>query len=242
MVLKQNILSSSVTRPCRQAYHQNSTKCDRCILNLARQQLMQTDKNLPIFTKEQEILTQLKQVFDRLGVIIVTLEGQVQFMTQRGEQLLNQYFEQETSGLLPKALQYWFQDQISLLTPNSQVPCSCLPLHIEQGKRQLLIRLIGNLIGKQYLLLLEEQELRLFSISSLELLGLTKREAEVLFWVAKDKSNTAIAKVLGCCEGTVRKHLEHVHKKLGVQTRTAAVMVALERLGLLKGGIVAISS
>ena len=77
---------------------------------------------------------------------------------------------------------------------------------------------------------------------TLELLGLTKREAEVLFWVAKDKSNAAIAKILNCRKGTVRKHLEHIHRKLGVQTRTAAVMVALERLGLLKGGIVAISS
>jgi DNA-binding CsgD family transcriptional regulator len=89
---------------------------------------------------------------------------------------------------------------------------------------------------------LEEQELPSFSISALELIGLTKREAEVLFWVAQDKGNAAIAKVLDCSKGTVRKHLEHIHRKLGVQTRTAAVMVALEKLGLLKGSFVAISS
>jgi DNA-binding CsgD family transcriptional regulator len=64
----------------------------------------------------------------------------------------------------------------------------------------------------------------------------------VLFWIAQDKSNAAIAKVIGCSEGTVRKHLEHIHGKLGVQTRTAAVIVALEKLGLLKGQIAAISS
>jgi DNA-binding NarL/FixJ family response regulator len=45
----------------------------------------------------------------------------------------------------------------------------------------------------------------------------------------------AIAKILDCCEGTVRKHLEHLYKKLGAQTRMGAVMVALEKLGLLKG-------
>ena len=56
------------------------------------------------------------------------------------------------------------------------------------------------------------------------------------------KSNFAIAKVLSCDELTVRKRLENIYQKLGVQTRTAAVMVALERLGLLKRGIVAISS
>lgn len=90
-------------------------------------------------------------------------------------------------------------------------------------------------INQQYLLLLEEKEVQSFSISALESLGLTKREAEVLFWTAKDKSNAGIAKVLGCSEGTVRKHLEHLYGKLSVQTRTAAVMVALEKLGLVNG-------
>jgi DNA-binding CsgD family transcriptional regulator len=84
-------------------------------------------------------------------------------------------------------------------------------------------------------LLLEEREPHSFSISALELLGLSKREAEVLFWIAKDKSNAAIAKVLGCCEGTVRKHVENLYKKLGVQSRMGAVMIALEKLGLLEG-------
>jgi DNA-binding CsgD family transcriptional regulator len=65
-------------------------------------------------------------------------------------------------------------------------------------------------------------------------MGLTQREAEVLFWVAKDKSNGEIAKTLDCCEGTVRKHLEHLYKKLEVQTRMGAVMTAMERLGLLR--------
>ena len=83
-------------------------------------------------------------------------------------------------------------------------------------------------------MLLEEQQSASFSIAALALLGLTHREAEVLFWIAKDKSNAGIARVLGCCEGTVRKHLEHVYTKLGVQTRMGAVMTALEKLGLLK--------
>ncbi|MDJ0901636.1 MAG: helix-turn-helix transcriptional regulator [Xenococcus sp. MO_188.B8] len=234
MILKSRI---SLIRDRRDSY-----KCDRCILNLVRQQLMQTDENIPKLNQEQQILTRLKQVFDQLGVIIVTSQGQVQFITQRGEQLLNQYFDQKNSDSLPELLQNWFKHEILSLTSNGKIPSSCLPLQIEKKGKQLLIRLIASLSGEQYLILLEEQELRSFSIASLKLLGLTKREAEVLFWVAKDKSNAGIAKILGCCEGTVRKHLEHVHKKLGVQTRTAAVMVALEKLGLLKRGIVAISS
>ncbi len=61
-----------------------------------------------------------------------------------------------------------------------------------------------------------------------------QREAEVLFWVAKDKSNVEIGKIPDCCEGTVRKHLEHLYKKLEVQTPMGAMMTALEKLGLLQ--------
>ncbi|MEG4323262.1 MULTISPECIES: helix-turn-helix transcriptional regulator [unclassified Microcoleus] len=60
----------------------------------------------------------------------------------------------------------------------------------------------------------EEQKLQEFSIATRELIGLTKREAEVQFWIAKDQSNAQIAKVLGYCEGTVPKYLEHLYKKL----------------------------
>ena len=220
----------------------NSSQCDRCVLNLLRQHLMQTDEDNPAFSQWQQILTQFRQVFEGLGAIVVTPQGQVQFMTQRGEQLLNQYFPHDAPHSLPESLQHWLKHQISLLTSTEKVQISCLPLHIEQAGKRLQVSFIGELIGKQYLLSLEEQELPSFSVSALELIGLTQREAEALFWVAKDKDNAAIAKLLDCSQGTVRKHLEHIHRKLGVQTRTAAVMVALERLGLLKGGIVAISS
>lgn len=184
----------------------------------------------------------IQPILDRVGAIVLEIAGQVQFMTQRAEELLSQYFLHRIPYSLPESLQHWFKDQISRLTLNGNVPSRCLPLHIQQAGKQLIVRLIPNSIKEQYLLLLEEEELQSFSISALELLGLTKREAEVLFWIAKDKSNAAIAKAIGCCEGTVRKHLEHLYAKLGVQTRTAAVMVALEKLGLFQGEFVAISS
>jgi DNA-binding CsgD family transcriptional regulator len=177
----------------------------------------------------------VKQILDRVGAIVVEITGEVQFMTQRAEELLNQYFLPRIPYSLPESLKHWFKEQIALLTFNGDVPSRCLPLHIQQAGRQLIVRLIPDPINQQYLLLLEEKELQSFSISALESLGLTKREAEVLFWIAKDKSNAGIAKVLGCSEGTVRKHLEHLYGKLNVQTRTAAVMVALEKLGLVNG-------
>lgn len=55
-------------------------------------------------------------------------------------------------------------------------------------------------------------------------LGLTPRESEILGWVAHGKTNGEIATILWISPTTVRKHLENVYPKLGVHTRTAAVM------------------
>jgi DNA-binding CsgD family transcriptional regulator len=51
---------------------------------------------------------------------------------------------------------------------------------------------------------------------------LTRREAEVLAWVARGKSNAEIAAILHVCTKTVDKHLERIYPKLGVENRTAA--------------------
>ncbi|MBI4986849.1 MAG: response regulator [Rhodocyclales bacterium] len=68
-------------------------------------------------------------------------------------------------------------------------------------------------------------------------LPLTPREAEVLFWVIKGKTNKDIGDILGTSPRTVNKHLEHVFEKLGVETRTAAATVATNKVrALLSGG------
>jgi DNA-binding NarL/FixJ family response regulator len=59
---------------------------------------------------------------------------------------------------------------------------------------------------------------------------LTWREAEVLYWVSRGKTNKDIGTILGTSPRTVNKHLEHVFEKLGVETRTAAANLALGRM------------
>jgi len=65
-------------------------------------------------------------------------------------------------------------------------------------------------------------------------LGLTAREAEVLLWVAQGKSNGDVASILGMSEKTVKQHLGSVFQKLGVESRNAATLRALEILGNIK--------
>jgi DNA-binding CsgD family transcriptional regulator len=57
---------------------------------------------------------------------------------------------------------------------------------------------------------------------------LTPREREVLDWVAAGKTNRDVAAILGASPRTVEKHLERIYEKLGVETRTAAVMRAIK--------------
>jgi len=63
-------------------------------------------------------------------------------------------------------------------------------------------------------------------------LGLTCRESEVTHWLIQGKRNGEIATILGTRAKTVTKHLERIFSKLGVETRTAAALVALERTAL----------
>jgi DNA-binding NarL/FixJ family response regulator len=58
-------------------------------------------------------------------------------------------------------------------------------------------------------------------------LGLTRREAEVLSWIAQGKSNYEIGVILRACTGTICKHVEHIFAKLSVENRTAAAVIAI---------------
>ena len=64
--------------------------------------------------------------------------------------------------------------------------------------------------------------------SELISLGLTKREAEVLAWIARGKGNYDIGVILGTKRRTISKHVEHILCKLNVENRTAAAVVALQ--------------
>jgi DNA-binding NarL/FixJ family response regulator len=61
-------------------------------------------------------------------------------------------------------------------------------------------------------------------------LGLTPRAAETLLWVAQGKTNSDIATILGITESTIKKHVQEIFEKLGVETRGAATVTALEVL------------
>jgi len=206
---------------------------DRFVLNLLRPHLFQAYLNAQTLTKIQQESIQLNRTMEQLGVIILASDGKIQLKTQRAWELLAQYFQTHQKNSLPETLQRWVNYQLSLIAGNEDLTLACLPLQIEKENNRLIIRLMCDRQHQQYILLLEEQRLSSFSPQLLTAIGLTKREAEVLFWATKDNSTKEIASILSCSDKTIEKHFEHIYEKLEVQTRTAAVVKALELLGML---------
>jgi DNA-binding CsgD family transcriptional regulator len=208
----------------------NFTERDRLLLNLLRPHLFQAYDNAQRYQQVQHQLTQLQQSLTHIGLIILDTAGQIELITSQASQCLQTYFSQSLElRQLPTSLWAWIKHQVAS-TPALQA-ASCLPLRIEQNDQQLEIQLIVDSQQGRYLLLLEEHHLSLLPL--LELLGLSPRETEVLYWVMRGNDNQAIAKQLDIHLSTVRKHLESIYHKLGVQSRTEAIAQVLEKLGML---------
>ncbi len=102
------------------------------------------------------------------------------------------------------------------------------------GGKPLKLRLsfIGQLSGDEYLLRLVEGELGGDEEVIRGKLSLTAREAEVLLWITRGKSNRDVAEILSLSPRTVNKHLEQIYTKLGVENRTAAAALAMQTLSM----------
>jgi DNA-binding CsgD family transcriptional regulator len=55
---------------------------------------------------------------------------------------------------------------------------------------------------------------------------LTPREADVLLWTARGKSNKDMSEILNISARTVNKHLEQIFIKIGVENRASAAAAA----------------
>ena len=56
---------------------------------------------------------------------------------------------------------------------------------------------------------------------------LTPREREVLHWIVEGKTNGDIGRILEISSRTVEKHCESIFRKLGIENRYSAIVLAL---------------
>jgi DNA-binding CsgD family transcriptional regulator len=135
-------------------------------------------------------------------------------------------------GHLPREALDWLHRHLEGAARAVEAP----DLRLQDGQRRLVVRLhrqtgdTDAAQGGEWLVVMREES-DAAAIEAIALgLRLTAREAEVLYWVSKGKINRDIADIIGASPATVKKHLERVYEKLGVETRTAASAMAIDRL------------
>lgn len=150
-------------------------------------------------------------------------EGDLNWATPKTHLIIEQIqFEESTTNprlrdLVTKILDPAFGGQKSIVVST-------------QGGR-LEIRYIGQSSGSAHLFQIKNLE-RPNEVETLRkhFPETTKREAEVLLWIARGKTNKEIGTILSLSPRTVNKHLEQVFRKLSVENRTSAAILALKHL------------
>lgn len=183
--------------------------------------------------RRQRAEQQLREGLDR-AVIVADRQGRIHFCSRPAREVLARHFglarpAEELEGLpLPEPLGRLVESVPPLPTAFARLPV--LPL--DHGG-SLRVRAFSEVSSEAaHVLLLLEELPATAEPAALMRLGLTAREAEVLFWIAHGKTGAEIAAILETTLATVKKHTEHVFDKLGVDSRTAAALKAVDVLGV----------
>jgi DNA-binding CsgD family transcriptional regulator len=179
---------------------------------------------------------QTRNALDAFGYATITVrasDGALLWQTPLARELLERYCGTQAPQTPPLVME-WLQRCLATLDQPGEPP----RLALEQGTTRLSFRLHQqiddtDLLGDWLIVMREVSDTAVIEAIGLSF-KLTPKEAEVLYWVAKGKTNKDIGDILGSSPMTVKKHLERVFIKLGVETRTAAAGMAMGRIRLLQ--------
>jgi DNA-binding CsgD family transcriptional regulator len=208
---------------------------DRLVLEALRPHIIQAYRSAQLIERTGHDLNTLRQVMvgrDR-AVIVLDARGKIKWWTKRAREWVRVYCNAifvESSDQLPECFDRWYQQQLSLESATDSMPAPGDPLIVERPGSRLIVYFIPDHLHDEHILLLELNRTE-SSPACLAGLGLSPRECEALFWVAKGKTNCQVGTILHLSTRTVEKHLEHIYIKLGVETRTAAALRAQALLG-----------
>ena len=186
---------------------------------------------------------QARNALDALGYAAITVraaDGRLMWQTPLAREWLLRYCGTQAPAT-PEAVVAWLQRHLREASRQVEPP----RLSLELGPRRLTFRLHqqvddGDALADaggdapvpsgDWLIVMQETSDTSVIEALAQTFGLTAREAEVLYWVAKGKINRDIGDILGASPATVKKHLERIYAKLGVETRTAAAAMAINRV------------
>lgn len=169
----------------------------------------------------REAEEQLQDSLDR-ALLVAAVDGRIQFASRLARTLLAKHFHEPTTGCLPLPV----RTALAALKNGGAGTEKHTTVEVAPG---LALRLLGiSGAGEPSVLELMDQEPAQPGL--LVPLGLTPREAEVLFWLSEGKTNAEIGLILNSSRRTVEKHVEHILEKLGLENRGAATRMAIDTL------------
>ena len=179
---------------------------------------------------------QARNALDAFGYASITVrvgDGRLMWQTPLARDLLLDYFG-SSAPYAPTVVLDWLRQHLPDLERLAQQQQEPPRLNVQQGARCLSFRLHqqtgdGEGGGDWLIVMREVSDTAVIACLGLGF-KLTAREAEVLYWLVKGKTNRDIGEILGSSPATVKKHLERVYVKLGVETRTAAAGMAMARI------------
>jgi DNA-binding NarL/FixJ family response regulator len=168
-------------------------------------------------------------VFGRF-LLAASLDGRVLWCTPQAGRLLGAAFRDfDTEDyVLPKSVRDWLA-QCAAAKAAIAPP---IALDADVPAKALKLVFVGEVGADEYLLRLVEGEAEDEQSLLKHKLAVTGREAEVLLWIARGKSNRDIAEILDLSPRTVNKHLEQIYAKLGVENRASAAALAVRTIGI----------
>jgi DNA-binding response OmpR family regulator/DNA-binding CsgD family transcriptional regulator len=171
---------------------------------------------------------QARNALDAFGYASITVrpaDGRLMWQTPLARELLHAYYGTSAPQTPPEILA-WLRRHLGEAQRAVEPP----RLVAQLGARRLSIRLHQQTGDDDWLIVMREVSDDAVIASMALAFKLTAREAEVLYWCVKGKINRDIADILGASPATVKKHMERIFAKLGVETRTAAAGMAMNRI------------
>ena len=160
-------------------------------------------------------------------LLAATADGKILWSTPQASKLVEEAFsgDEKMEADFPPHIVNWLKEHAES-GPNTtqQLVLS------STEKRQLLLSYIGENGPNELLLRILDDSFLITQSRLVEKFKLTQRESAVLAWIATGKTNRDIGVILDLSPRTINKHMERVHRKLGVETRTAAAAAALQVL------------
>lgn len=156
-------------------------------------------------------------------LLAVTAAGQILWSTPQAARLLGQAACGQPTDLPANVLQWLRASLTQSPSTSDDITAAFRP-----DSHSLRIAFLGQVGPDEILLRLAPGRSDEAALS--EALRITYREAEVLLWLSRGKSNRDIATILGLSPRTVNKHLEQVFAKLDVDNRALAAATAVRVL------------